>query len=269
MDINFKEKYGPVALVAGASEGLGAAYSIALAAKGMDVILIARRSVPLENTGSYIREFYGVNVTTISCDLSESDAMQHIRASLGEVEVNFLVYNAALSYIGPFLQLNPEEHEKIVTVNCLAPMKMVFEFGSRMIEKGKGGIVLMSSLAGFQGSGFLTTYAASKAFNRILGEGLWYEWKKKGVDVIACCAGATATPGYINSNPKKPSMFAPKIQQPEEVVEECLQKIGKVPSFAAGSGNKIATFFMSRVFSRKQAINIMGNTTRKMYRIEY
>ena len=127
----------------------------------------------------------------------------------------------------------------------------------------------MTSLAGFQGSGFLALYAATRAFTRVLAEGLWYEWKSKGVDVIACCAGATLTPGYINSNPKAAGFFAPKVQRPDEVVEECFRKIGKVPSFIPGTGNKIASFFMTHLLSRKTAVNIMGNTTREMYSIEY
>jgi short-subunit dehydrogenase len=122
-------------------------------------------------------------------------------------------------------------------------------------------------LAGFQGSGFLAAYGASKAFNRVLAEGLWYEWKDEGVDVIACCAGATSTPGYIATQPEKSSLFAPKVQKPEEVVAECMQKLGKRPSYITGRGNRIASFIMQRVLPRKMAITIMGDTTRKMYRL--
>ena len=124
----------------------------------------------------------------------------------------------------------------------------------------------MASLAGFQGSGFLAAYAASKAFNRVLAESLWYEWKDRGVDVIACCAGATATPNFIRSNPEKASFFAPRVQKPQAVVEACFKQLGKQPSFIPGVGNRIASFIMQRLLPRKMAINIMGDTTRKMYR---
>lgn len=127
----------------------------------------------------------------------------------------------------------------------------------------------MSSLAGFQGSGFLAVYAATKAFNRILGESLWYEWKNKGVDVIACCAGATSTPGYLDSNPDQKNYFAPRVQAPDEVANECLERLGKTPSFITGRGNKIASFVMQKLMPRKIAIKIMGDTTRKMYRINF
>jgi hypothetical protein len=100
----------------------------------------------------------------------------------------------------------------------------------------------------------------------VLAESLWYEWKSRGVDVIACCAGATATPNFIRSNPEKTSMFAPRVQRPEEVVEECFQRLGKQPSFISGWGNKIASFIMQKLMPRKMAVNIMGDTTRSMYR---
>ena len=125
----------------------------------------------------------------------------------------------------------------------------------------------MASLAGFQGSGYLSVYAATKAFNRVLAESLWYEWKNSGVDVIACCAGATATQNFKNTDPEKPGFFAPGVLSPEEVVKECFKKLGKQPSFITGRGNRLASFIMQKILPRKTAINIMGDTTRKMYRL--
>ncbi len=266
--MTFKQKYGNTALVAGASEGMGAAYARALAARGLDLILIARRKEPLDAAANQITAEFGVKVTPIVCDLATSDATQQIIDAIGDTQVDFLVYNAALSYIGPYLSTGLATHEDIAAVNMLTPLAMLHYFGGKMVERGKGGVVLMSSLAGFQGSGFLATYAATKAFNRILGESLWYEWKAKGVDVIACCAGATATPNYINTNPGKASPLEPKPQRPEQVVEECLRKIGKQPSFISGTGNKLVSFLMQHIFSRRMAVNMMGDSMRKMYNIQ-
>jgi short-subunit dehydrogenase len=266
--MTFKEKYGQTALVAGASEGMGAAYAFALAERGMHLVLIARRVGPLEETARKITEQFGVKVQTISCDLADDDATQRIIQAVDDKSIDFLVYNAALSYIGPYTETRLETHTNIAKVNMITQMALVYHFGGKMVERGKGGIVIMSSIAGFQGSGYLATYAATKAFNRVLAEGLWYEWKEKGVDVIACCAGATATPNYINTNPGKASPLEPKPQLPEQVVEECLQKIGKTPSFISGTGNKLVTFLMQHIFSRKMAIKMMGVGMRKMYGIK-
>jgi uncharacterized protein len=261
------QKYGKTALIAGASEGIGAAYTDCLAAEGMDLVLVARRLQPLLQLATQLEEKYKINVTSITCDLASANAAYQIQDALNGKEINFLVYNAALSHIGPFLENTLEDNEKIARVNMITPMNMIHVFGEKMVQRERGAIILMASLAGFQGSGFLSMYAATKAFNRILGESLWYEWKEKGVDVIACCAGATATPNYIKSNPEKSSLFAPRVLTPEEVASECLKKLGKGPSFITGRGNRVASFFMQRLMPRKLAITIMSDTTRKIYRL--
>ncbi|MCW3125640.1 MAG: Short-chain dehydrogenase/reductase [Bacteroidetes bacterium] len=262
-----KQKYGPLALIAGASEGIGAAFATQLAASGMDLILVARRKEPLGILAASLKEKYNIEVTCITCDLASVDAAMQLQKVVGEKEINLLVYNAALSYIGPFENNTIEQHNQLAQANMITPMNMMQLFGASMLRQKKGAMILMASLAGFQGSGFLAAYAASKAFNRILAESLWYEWKDRSVDVIACCAGATSTPNYIETKPEKTSIFAPKVQSPDEVVTECLQKLGKTPSFITGTGNKFASFIMQRLMPRKMAITIMGDTTRKMYRL--
>jgi uncharacterized protein len=262
-----KQKYGPLALVAGASEGIGAAFSHYLAAAGMDLVLVARRGELLNHLAGQLTGKYGIQVSCISCDLSDTGAATNLLDSLRDKEINLMVYNAAMSYIGPFEQNSLENHTRIAYANMITPMSLLRIFGEPMLKKGRGAVILMASLAGFQGSGFLAAYAASKAFTRVLAESLWYEWKDRGVDVIACCAGATSTPNFINTNPEKTSRFAPRVEHPEEVVEACMKNLGRRPSFISGRGNRIASFFMQKIFSREMAINIMGNNTRKMYRL--
>jgi hypothetical protein len=263
-----KQKYGPLAMVAGASEGIGAAFSKTLAAAGMDLILIARRKEPLNELAALLRNTYPINVDCISCDLSDIDAAHTVKEALKGKEINLLVYNAALSYIGPFEQNSLEHHTKIACANMITPMNMIQLFGEPMLKKGNGALIMMASLAGFQGSGFLAAYAATKAFIRVLAESLWYEWKDRGVDIMACCAGATATPNFINTKPEEAGFFAPRVQRPEEVVQECMNRLGKEPSFVTGTGNKIAGFIMQKLLTRKMAITIMGDTTRKIYRLQ-
>jgi short-subunit dehydrogenase len=265
--MNLKQKYGNTALVAGASEGIGAAFSTCLASEGMDLVLIARRLTPLQQLAHSLENKYKVNVTCMSCDLSGTDAAQQIEETLQDLEINILIYNAALSYLGPFLKNSSENHLQAARVNMLTPMNLVHFYGGKMVDKRNGAIVLMTSLAGLQGSGYLSVYASTKAFNRILAESLWYEWKKSGVDVIACCAGATATPGYKNTNPEKSGFFAPRVLEPEEVTKECLRMLGSKPSFITGKGNRVASFIMQKILPRKMAVNIMGDTTRKMYKL--
>ena len=265
--MKLKQKYGSTALVAGASEGIGAAFAACLAAEGMDLVLVARRLEPLQQLADLLVNKYKVDVICIQCNLGSINAFRQIQEELNGREISLLVYNAALSYIGPFIKNSLENHSQAVQVNMITPLNMIHLFGEKMLTKGKGAVILMTSLAGFQGSGYLSVYAATKAFIRILGESLWYEWKNSGVDVIACCAGATATPGFKNSNPENPGFFAPRVLAPEEVADECLKKLGKQPSYITGRGNRIASFIMQKILSRKMAINIMGDNTRKMYRL--
>ena len=261
------QKYGQTALVAGGSEGIGAAAANYLAAAGMNLVLVARRKEPLEQMANELITKYKIQVSCICCDLSDVNATTIIKDTLNGKEINLLVYNAALAYIGAFEKNNTAYYNQMAFANMITPMNMLHTFAQPMLAKGKGAMVVMASLAGFQGSGFLAAYAATKAFNRILAESLWYEWKDRGVDVIACCAGATATPNFIETKPEKTSFFAPKVQSPEEVINECFEKLGKQPSFISGSGNKLASFIMQKLLPRKMAINIMGDTTRKMYRL--
>ena len=263
--MTFKEKYGPTALVAGASEGLGEAYAHALAARGLDLILIGRRQQPLEETARKITAQFGVKALPVVCDLSRGDAVQQISNAIGDLPVDFLVYNAAMSYIGPYLATDLSTHNGIAAVNMLTPLSILHYFGSKMVQRHRGGIVIMSSIAGFQGSGYLATYAATKAFCRVLAEGLWYEWRPLNVDVIACCAGATATPNYLRTKPRKASSLEPKVQLPADVVEECLKRIGTTPSFVSGTGNKVVTFLMRHVFPLKKSITIMGDSMKKKF----
>ena len=256
-----------MALVAGASEGIGAAFCRRLAAGGMDLVLVARRKEPLHQLASSLTAAYAIKTITLCQDLSERDAAQNIKDALRDRDVSMVVYNAAMSFIGPFEKDSLEHNNRIAFANMITPMNMLHLFGESMLTKGKGAMILMASLAGFQGSGYLAAYAATKAFIRVLAESLWYEWNHRGVDVIACCAGATATDNYRRTNPGKSSVFAPRVQSPEEVVEDCLEKLGKKPSFIAGTGNKVAGFFMQRMLTRATAIRIMSDTTRKIYRL--
>jgi hypothetical protein len=265
--MNLIQKYGTTAMVAGASEGIGKAFATYLAKEGFDLVLIARRLQPLQLLAESLEDNYKIKVTCITCDLSVEDAVEQLLEKLNGREINLLVYNAVQSYIGPFIRNSRENHIQMARLNMITALNMIHQFGEGMLTRGRGAIVLMASLAGFQGSGYLSMYAATKAFNRVLGESLWFEWKNSGVDIIACCAGATSTPNFKNTNPEKSSFFAPRILSPDEIPAECFRKLGRQPSCITGSGNRIASFIMQKILPRKMAINIMGETTRKMYRL--
>lgn len=262
------ENCGNRALVAGGSEGIGASFATALARKGYSLTLVARRPDPLQKLAGKLSEEYDIPVRCLACDLSDEDAAEQIISFVSGEVPDIIVWNAALSYIGPFIDCPSEEHVRATRLNMITPLRIVHHFGGKMLERHSGAIILMSSMAGLQGSGYLATYAATKAFSRVLAESLWYEWKDKGVEIMACCAGASATPGYLGSAPVRASIFAPPVQMPDDVVSECFARLGTTPSFISGRVNRLASLFMHRLIPRKAAVEIMGNNTRKMYRIK-
>jgi short-subunit dehydrogenase len=263
--VSFAEKYGPWALVAGASEGLGAAFAQELAGRGVHLVLIARRAQALDEVAKSLREKHGVKVRTASVDLGEPDVLARVEAATAGLDVGLLVYNAAYSEIGAFLDQGIAGKLRTLDVNCRAPLLLADHFGRTMAARGRGGILLMSSLAGFQGSAMVTVYAATKAFNTVLGEGLWDELRGRGVDVLPFVAGATTTPNFLKTEPKKGGAFGPPLMSAEAVAREALEALGRGPRAVAGGANRLALFVMERLMGRKQRVEMMGRAMRKMY----
>jgi len=249
--------YGTWALVAGASEGLGAAFATALAARGYKLLLLARR----EDALAAVAKGLNVEVVTASVDLAAPDVAERVAPLLAGREVGLLVCNAAWAPLGPFEGRPIDDHLRAVDVNCRAPLTLVHLLAGPMLARGRGAIVLMSSLTGFQGSPYTATYGATKAFNLSLGEALWYEWGPRGVDVLACCAGATRTPNYLAAAAKG---GAPGELEPAQVVEEALAHLGRGPTLIPGRFNRVASWFMRRVLSRAATVRIMGSQTKKL-----
>ena len=252
------QRYGPWALVAGASEGLGAAFARALAGRGFKLLLLARRGEALEEVAGPLRAL--TEVRTAAVDLGAADLAATLGALTSGIEVGLCVYNAAFSQIGPFLEQALADQLRTVDVNCRGPMIAARVLGEAMVRRGRGAIVLMSSLTAFWGSPYVAAYGASKAFNLSLGEALWYELGPQGVDVLVCCAGATSTPGFLRSS----GPGGPKSMTPEAVAEEALAAIGGPPSMVPGAFNRLAARVLARLLPRPAAVRIMGAQTAKL-----
>lgn len=258
---DFRARYGPWALVAGASAGLGEAFARALAARGLHLVLLARRREALERLALALRAAHGVEVRVAPCDLARGDLAEEAGRFTAGLEVGLLVYNAAHSVIGPFVERPLEEHLRVVDVNCRGPVALAHALGGAMAQRGRGGIVLMSSLAASQGNPLLASYAASKAFALVLAEGLWAELRSRGVDVVACRAGATRTTGFAASRPRR----RVPLSDPDDVARRALDALGRGPSLVTGAVNRIAAFTFGRLLPRRLSIRIMGRATRRLY----
>ena len=253
----FAEKYGPYALVAGGSYGLGAAFAEALARRGVNLVLLARQEDRLMATAERLRQSHGVEVVAVVADMGDIDAVTERVRALG-VPIGLLVYDAAAAPIGRFEDVTDDQLAQVAAVNVRAPLLLVKLLSAPMIERGRGGIVLMSSLAGSQGSPNIAAYAATKAFTTVLAEGLWSELKPRGVDVLACVAGAILTPGYQQAESAK---AAPGTLSAEAVAEQALKALGTGPIVVPGAVNKIGRFVLTRLLSRRAAIALMSQNT--------
>ena len=262
---DFAGRYGSWALIAGASEGIGAEYAEQLAARGLNLVLVARRAELLQSLASELSQKYNIETKTMPLDLSANDAVEQMIEQTKGSEIGLMVYNAAFSAIGPFLERSLENHIKEVNTNAFTPLKLVYFFAQPMLARSRGGIVLMSSLSAFQGSAYISTYAATKAFNIVLAEGLWEEWRGRGVDVLVCVSGAVKTPNYVASEPEKTGGLGDMTIKPDQVVREALNALGKGPYVIPGRMNRISSFVMRHVLPRRLTIQFMGRILRQMY----
>lgn len=238
---------------------MGAAYAEKLAACGFDLILIARREEKLLDLQQDIIKKHGIKVLAYALDLSSIDDVIDKLKDKGH-QIDLLVYNAAFAPIGDFKDTSAEKLDMVVNVNIKAPLLLSKFVSKGMIERQKGGIILMSSLAGTQGSPKLVAYAASKAFNAILAEGLWGELRSQGIDVLASVAGAIRTPGYAAAQQKS----APGTLDADQVVNKTLKALGKRPATVPGFTNKVARLLMGRLLPIKWAIAMMKKNTESL-----
>ena len=255
--LGFAERYGTWAFIAGASEGLGAAYAKALAERGMNLLLVARRRAPLNQLAEHLRGSFDVEVRCCEGDLADPAFLETLHATCSGLEIGLVLCNAAQAPIGEFASRDVGELMRVVDVNVRAPVALLRAFLPDMTARGRGAVVIMTSLTGNQGMPRIAAYAASKAFARVLAESLWFELKDHGIDVVACCAGAVRTPGYAMAAGKD----APGTLDAQQVVERALRALGHGPVVIPGFVNRVATVFMTRLLPRRTAIAIMGTST--------
>lgn len=266
---NFLLKYGPWALVLGASDGVGRAFAEAMAAKGLSVVLVARRQAQLDALASNLRSRFNVDALAIVLNLSESDAMEKLQRRVEGLDVGFVV-NCAGADTGAvhFLDRDQYNDEAMLFRNCTMLMRVCRYFGEKMVARGRGGIITMGSGAALAGTPGLATYAGTKAFDLLYSEALWGELKPKGVDVLCLMLPDTDTPalrrGMLRHGKISSLDEAPKgATSPEQVAREGIAYIGKGPTRVISRRLRIANRIMG-LLGRNAAVGVMTAVTRKM-----
>ncbi len=227
------DQYGPWAVIAGGSEGVGAEFADQLSTAGFNLVLIARKPGPLEETAVRARS-NGVEVRTLSLDLLAPDAVETIRGATEGLDVGLLIFNAgANSYGHDFVTGDLDGFQQVIGLNITAQLHLSHYFGAAMRERGRGGIILVGSLAGYMGSAHQSVYAASKAFGRVFAESLWLELAPFGVHVVELVLGVTRTPAMARAglNFDIPGM---RVSEPMDVAREGLEHIADGPVWVAG-----------------------------------
>jgi short-subunit dehydrogenase len=255
-------RYGPWCLIAGGSEGLGAAFARTLAASGINLVLVARKPGPLAEIADEIRRSSLVTVRTLPLDLSKDDAAEQVKAATADIEVGLLIYNAGPeSRLADFIDRDPADATDMIARNITAPTVLAHHFGAGMKARGRGGIMLVGAVGGYAGGPGMAIYAASKAFDYILAEGLWYELRPHGVDVLGLVLGATDTPALarIGMRTDMPGFVA---ADPAEVAQEGLDYLGQGPILHTGGAEATAQHL--RAMPRAEAVTLIAQASQAM-----
>lgn len=234
----FGKQYGPWAVIAGGSEGVGAAFARKIAAHGINLFLVARKPDPLVELSREIAERSRVEVRAAPLDLTRPDILEQVKVLTAGLEVGLFIYNAGLEGgHGLFVDRPLDAAMQIVRLNVIGPTALCHHFGGEMRKRGRGGIILVGSMGGCAGGANIAAYAASKAYEQVLGEGLWYELKPFGVNVLSYVIGNTRTPAIerYGTRLEESGYF---IMEPDDVAQEGLDHLEDGPTWFPGDTNK-------------------------------
>ena len=242
------EKYGPWALITGASAGIGKELAKQVAERGLNVALVARRAELLDELSKEIANSYGVETRAIVCDMSQSNYLEVIDQGSSDLEVGLLINNAgAPSYHGWFLDRKPEDIEKTLHFSVHVQIHLIHHFANKMLPRGRGGIMQVSSVTGHISMPFMAEYSAAKGYQIQFTEALNYELKLKGIDTVVLSPGATRTERLDMG------------MEADVVAKEGLNTLGKRPTVIAGLKNKWSAFKKRHLMSRKMSLKTSGD----------
>jgi hypothetical protein len=251
-------RYGPWALVTGASSGIGAAFARRLAALGFRLVLTARREAALQD----IARGLGGESRVVPLDLSGDGAAARLADAVAGLDVGLVVSNAGTGIPGAFVKSDPEAERAVRRLNIEAPTELARAFTPRLLARGRGGLILVSSTLAFQGTPYLAAYAAAKAYLLVLGESLHEELKPAGVDVVVLAPGATETPAkrlYPVDFSKVPAPW----MAPEAVVEAALAGLGRKAVVIPGIRNRLLACLGSGLWTRRRVSATLAEFARR------
>lgn len=260
--MNLLNRYGPWAVIAGASEGVGRAFACELARHGIRSVLIARREAPLLALAAEIRAEFAVECTTASIDLGADGAAARVIEAAGGREVGLFISNAGADPNGArFLDKDIAAWRQLLAMNTETPMECCHHFAAAMRSRGRGGVILVNSGACYGGALGLAAYSGGKAFNLCFSEGLWAELKPHGVDVLSLVLGQTDTPAYRALLAEKGLPTPEKLASPEAVARVALAQLPRGPIYNWGQPNDVAGMAPSSADDRRARVEAISRST--------
>jgi uncharacterized protein len=256
-----RDKFGPWALVTGASSGIGEEFARQLAASGLNLILVARRLPLLEQLGHTLKQKYQIQYRAVELDLTEENFLETLDKVTRDLEIGLVISNAGMPVPGKFLTIERRDLIKSVNLKVIAHLNLAHHFGARLTKRGRGGLLLVSSIGGLQGVPHVANNAATEAYVLSLGEALHVEFEKRGVNVTVLLPGPTDTPG-ITKQGISPDDMPVKPMSPQQVVAEGLAALNaNRATHIAGRMNR----WMAALIPRSMATRVMGNMMEKLF----
>ncbi len=252
---SLNERYGETALVTGASSGIGKAFARALASRGLDLVLVARREDLLEELAAELRRTYNCRARVRVADLSKTHEIDTLLAGLGELEIDLLISNAGFGLKGTFEDDDLARQISMVHTNAIAPLVLCHKLLPAMKARGRGAIIFTGSIEGETGFPWSTSYAATKAFVHQFGGGLWAECRGTGVDVLVLAPGSTDTDAPRLQGISDDQLVG--VMPPERVAEEALAQLGKRPLWIPGWHNRLFIRLL-RILPRGLSLSLAG-----------
>ena len=189
-----KNKFGPWAIVTGASSGIGKEFARQLAASGINPVLVARRLPMLQELGKALKQQYGVDFRAIQADLSQPEFMETMTTETADLEIGLVVSNAGTGNPGQFLDLSEALLLNIVHLNAISHLRLTHYYGRKLAQRGRGGLILVSAMGALDGIPYMSNDAATKAYVTSLGQGIHVEFEKLGINTTVVIPGPTDTP---------------------------------------------------------------------------
>jgi short-subunit dehydrogenase len=258
--MEFKEKYGKWALVTGATSGIGEELSNQLAAKGLNIVLIARKEKELNEKASSLSKKFGIETRCVSADLASIEGVESVKTASKDLEVGLLVLAAGIEVNGAFEKNDIRKEIQVVQINVISTLALTHHFISPMIKRGKGGVLLIASLSGHMPNPYFANYAGTKSYVLNFGASLYGELKPKGIDVTVLSPGLTSTP-MVADNGVDWSKTPMSPLKPEMVAAAGLNALGKKFLAIPGGKNKIMA-----VMAKHSPLQMQTSMNEKMMR---